>query len=148
MRPLLCIVFFLATMTRSATARTIQHPGVLVSRQQLNAIKEAVRQRRDPAYSEYQKAVSSQYAALDYKVQGPPSTGVIECGSYSNPDHGCHAEDDDAAAAYLQAVLWWISGDHRYADNSIRIMNTYSHQVTAYTSSNAPLQAAWSAEMW
>ena len=27
-------------------------------------------------------------------------------------------------------------------------MNTYSHQLKAYTNSNAPLQAAWTAEMW
>jgi hypothetical protein len=43
-------------------------------------------------------------------------------------------------------VLWWITGDHRYADNSIRIMNTYARQLKGYTGSNTPLQAAWSSE--
>jgi hypothetical protein len=131
-----------------AAAQKMVHPGVLVSGRQLNFVKQQVQEKKDPIYSEYQKAVASQYAALDYQIKGPPETNVIDCGSYSRPDHGCHAEDADATAAYLQAVLWWISGDHRYADNSIRIMNTYSHRLTAYTGSNAPLQAAWSAEMW
>jgi len=131
-----------------ANAKSIQHPGVLVSGQQLNFVKREVKAKKDPIYGEYQKAVASQYAALDCKLQGPPMTGVVDCGPYSRPDHGCHAEDADATAAYLQAILWWISGEHRYADNAIRIMNTYSHALTAYTGSNAPLQAAWSAEMW
>src|ERR1019366_9421283 len=57
-------------------------------------------------------------------------------------DHGCHAEDSDASAAYLQAVLWWITRDHRYAANAIRIMNTYSYKVKGYTNANTHLQAA------
>jgi hypothetical protein len=126
----------------------MKHPGVLVSGEQLNFIARQVQEKKEPIYGEFQKAVASQYAVLDYKLQGPPTTGIIECGSYSKPDHGCHAEDADATAAYLQAVLWWITGDHRYADNSIRIMNTYSRQLKGYTLSNAPLQAAWTAEMW
>ena len=48
----------------------MQHPGVLVSGGQLNFVKREVKAKRDPIYSEYQKAVASQYAALDYKLQG------------------------------------------------------------------------------
>ena len=150
MRLRLSFVLLLGTICGMGmgAAQSMWHPGILVSGQQLDFVKQQVKAKQEPFYSEYQKAVASQYAALDYKLQGPPATGVIECGSYSRPDHGCHAEDADASAAYLQAVLGWISGDRRYTDNAIRIMNTYSHQVTAYTLSNAPLQAAWSAEMW
>ncbi|MGB7265995.1 MAG: alginate lyase family protein, partial [Terracidiphilus sp.] len=126
----------------------MKHPGVLVSREQLNFIKRQVKAKQEPIYGEFEKAIASPYAALDYKLVGPPSTGIIECGSYSRPDHGCHAENADATAAYLQSVLWWITGDRRYAANSIRIMNAYSHQLKGYTLSNAPLQAAWSAEVW
>ncbi|HZP06510.1 MAG TPA: alginate lyase family protein [Terracidiphilus sp.] len=126
----------------------MKHPGVLVSREQLNFIKREVKEKKEPIYGEYLKAVASPYAALDYKLLGPPEMGIIDCGPYSHPDHGCHAEDSDASAAYLQAVLWWISGDHRYADNVIRIMNTYSRGLKGYTGANTHLQAAWSAEMW
>jgi hypothetical protein len=145
---LLCGVVLLAMACRPAQAQRMVHPGVVVSRKQLKFVKQQVKEKKEPVFGEYQKAVASQYAALDYQLKGPPATGIIECGSYSRPDHGCHAEDQDATAAYLQAVLWWINGDHRYADNSIRILNAYGHQLRAYTGSNAPLQAAWSAEMW
>jgi hypothetical protein len=148
MRLWLSVLVLPGALCGLAHAQAMKHPGVLVSREQLNFIKRQVQEKKEPIFGEFQKAVASQYAALDYKMQGPPSTGVIECGSYSKPDHGCHAENADATAAYLQAVLWWITGDRRYADDSIRIMNTYSHQLKGYTLSNAPLQAAWSAEVW
>ena len=81
--------------------------------------------------------------------KGPPAwRRIIDCGPVSHPDHGCHAEDSDATAAYLQALLFNISGNQRYADNAIRICNTYAHTLTGYTNSNAPLQAAWSGELW
>jgi len=127
-------------------AQPMNHPGVLVSREQLNFIRREVQAKREPIYGEYQKAVVSPLAAFDYKLLGPPETGIIDCGPYSRPDHGCHAEDTDASAAYLQAVLWWITRDHRYADNAIRIMNNYARQLKGYAGSNTPLQAAWSSE--
>ena len=134
----LSVVLLLGTVCGIAPAQPMRHPGVLVSGRQLDFVKQQVKQKKEPIYGEYQKAVASQYAALDYKLQGPPETGVIDCGSYSKPDHGCHAEDADATAAYLQAVLWWISGDRRYADNSIRIMNTYSQSAEGVHQQQCP----------
>jgi hypothetical protein len=132
----------------SCGAQAFQHPGVLVSGAQLEFVKAQIGAKAEPFYGEYQKAVVSEYGALDYKLLGPPATGVIECGSYSRPDNGCHAEDTDASAAYVQSLLWYITGDHRYADNAIRIVNAYGHHLLAYSNSNMPLQAAWSGEVW
>ena len=129
-------------------ARKMQHPGILVDRDQLAYIRAEVKAKQEPFYGEYQKAVASEYGALDYALQGPPADGVIDCGPYSHPDNGCHAEDRDASAAYLQALLWVVSGDHRYADNAIRIVNAYARGLKSYTGSNQPLQAAWSGENW
>ncbi len=148
MRLRLSILLLLCAVSGAAAAQSMKHPGVLVSRQQLDFIRQQVREKKDPIYGEYLKAVASPYAALDYRVLGPPETGIIDCGAYSRPDHGCHAEDEDASAAYLQAVLWWITRDHRYAANAIRIMNTYSRSLKGYTGANTHLQAAWSAETW
>jgi hypothetical protein len=142
------ILIVLGASCGIARAQAMKHPGVLVSRQQLNFIRQQVKAKKQPIYGEFEKAVASPYAALNYRLLGPPATGVIDCGPYSRPDHGCHAEDTDASAAYLQAVLWWITRDHRYAANSIRIMNTYARQLKGYSGSNTPLQAAWSAEMF
>jgi len=131
-----------------ATGQGMQHPGVLISGSQLAFVREQVKAKQEPFYSEYQKAVASDYANLDYQLKGPPVDGDIDCGPTSHPDTGCHAEDADASAAYLQALLWNLTGNHRYADNAIRIVNTYARGLKKYTNSNRPLQAAWSGEIW
>lgn len=148
MRLRLAVLVLMGCVCGTGVAQQMRHPGVLVSREQLNFVRQQVKAKKQPIYGEFQKAVASPYAALDYKLLGPPPSGIIDCGPYSRPDHGCHAEDTDASAAYLQAVLWWITRDHRYAANSIHIMNTYGRQLKGHTGSNTPLQAAWSAEMF
>jgi hypothetical protein len=131
-----------------AAAQSFQHPGVLVSKHQLDVIKSHVATKTNPIYQEFLWAQASPYGALDYKPQGPPDTGIIDCGPYSKPNHGCKAEDSDAAAAYIQAILWYVTGNHRYADNAIAILNAYGHNLKGYANSNAPLQAAWGASKW
>lgn len=148
MRLRLAVLVLMGCVCGTGVAQQMKHPGVLVSRGQLNFVRQQVKAKKQPIYGEFQKAAASPYAALDYKLLGPPPSGIVDCGPYSRPDHGCHAEDTDASAAYLQAVLWWITRDHRYAANSIHIMNTYARQLKGHTGSNTPLQAAWSAEMF
>lgn len=57
------------------------------------------------------KAMASNYGSLSYVVQGPWPGGVNQCGSNSNPNNGCQDADDDSNAAYVQALLWYITGD-------------------------------------
>jgi Alginate lyase len=135
-------------LTLSLSAQSFQHPGVLVDRAQLDFLKSQVAAKTEPFYQEFLWAKAGEYGALDYHIQGPPPTGIIDCGSYSRPNNGCSAEDHDAAAAYLQAVLWYITGDRHYAQNAIDILNTYGHNLKGYTNSNAPLQAAWGSSKW
>lgn len=129
-------------------AQGFVHPGVLVNRAQLEFVKAQVKAKVEPFYTQFKEAQASEYGSLNYKLKGPPANGIIACGSYSRPDYGCHDEDADASAAYLQALLWYITGDHAYARNAMTIMNAYSKGLKAYTLSNAPLQAAWAAEKW
>ena len=113
----------------AAAQTTFQHPGVLVSRAQLDFIKAQVAAHADPIYTAYQKAVASPYGSLTYTVKGPPAGGIIDCGPFSSPDHGCSASDSDGTAALTQALLWYISGNHVYAQNAINILNTYSRNL-------------------
>jgi len=141
-------VALLLLVALSASAQTFQHPGVLLNRAQLDFLKSRVAAKAEPFYQEFLWAKASPFGALDYHVQGPPATGIIDCGPYSRPDNGCKAEDADAATAYVQSVLWYITDDHRYAQNAIDILNTYGHNLKGYTNSNAPLQAAWGSSKW
>jgi len=131
-----------------APAVAFQHPGVLVNRAQLDFVKAQVKSKTNPINAAFVKATNSSFGSLSYAPKGPPSGGTIDCGSFSNPDHGCSAEDDDGSAAFTQALLFWITGNTTYAQNAIRILNTYAHNLKSYTNSNAPLQAAWGASKW
>src|SRR5882757_6338537 len=141
------IIFVLGIVpTLHAEAQTFQHPGVLVSRTQLDYMKTMVAAHTEPFYSAFLKAQNSNIGSLTYQIQGPPAGGIINCGPTSNPNIGCSAADNDSSAAYLQALLWYITGNHQFADNAIRILNTYGYNLKGYTNSNEPLQAAWDSE--
>jgi len=126
---------------------TFQHPGVLLSLNQLNFMASQVAAQAEPFYSAYLKALAGPYGKLTYTLQGPPTGGAIACGSYSHPDQGCTAADDDGTAAYTQALLYWITGNRTYAQNAIKILNAYA-KVTSYSLANAKLQAAWDGSKW
>lgn len=120
------------------------HPGVVVDQQQLDFMKQQTLAGVEPFASVYQKAIDSKWGSLSYTPAGPPSGGTIECGSYSKPNVGCTLENDDSEAAMTQALLWYISGNSKYADNAINILNTYSRKLKGgHTNSNAALQASW-----
>jgi hypothetical protein len=137
---------------RTSEGQTFQHPGVLVSQAQLDYMKIMVAAHTEPFYSAFLKAQSSNIGSLTYLPYGPPSDGFIKCGPTSNPNIGCSNSDNDASAAYLQSLLWYITGNQQYANNAITILNLYGHNLKGYstgsTYSNAPLQAAWDGQKW
>jgi len=144
-----------------AQTQTWIHPGVLVSAQQLDAATASYNTGSGTVYSQVQKAMNSTYGSTSYTVQGPWSGGVEQCGSNSNPNNGCLESDNDSNAAYVQALLWYITGNQSYANNAMNIMNTYASQFKGFAGytpghscpsgtdcSNGPLQAGWDSEKW
>ncbi len=120
------------------------HPGILVNRAQLDFIKAKVAAGEQPWKAAFDLAQKDPMGAREYI---PKPWQTCECGPYSRPDKGCKDEQRDSAAAYTQALLWYISGDEKYAKNSIDIMNAWSGTLTGgHTNSNGPVQAAWCAE--
>ncbi|WP_372665353.1 alginate lyase family protein [Amycolatopsis kentuckyensis] len=128
-----------------AAPATFTHPGVLVSRPQLDFVKTQVNAGAQPWKAAYDQAVSSSYASLS---RTPKPRAVVECGSYSNPNYGCTDEREDAIAAYTDALIWYISGDARYAQKAIALMDAWSATITSHTNSNAPLQTGWAGSSW
>ena len=142
-------------------ASTAVHPGVMLSQAQLDYMKIMVQAHADPFYTAFLKAQNSTWGSLTYVPLGPPASGIIQCGSTSMPDLGCSASDSDGTAAYVQALLWYITGNQTYANNAINILNTYANNFKGYAGytpgdtcpsgtdcSNGPLQAAWDSQKW
>ncbi|MBD0744565.1 alginate lyase family protein [Streptomyces sp. CBMA152] len=137
----------LGTTARPATAAdaTFVHPGVLVSRPQLDFARRQVAAGAQPWKSAYDQLAASPYADL---ARTPKPRAVVECGSYSNPNYGCTDEREDALAAYTDALAWYITQDSRYAKKAIELMDAWSGVITSHTNSNAPLQTGWAGSVW
>jgi hypothetical protein len=124
---------------------TFTHPGVGVSRAQLDFVKAKVQAGAQPWTNAFNQAKSSAYASLS---RTPKPRAVVECGPYSDPNLGCTDEREDAIAAYTDALLWYLTGNTAYAQKSIQLMDAWSATIQDHTNSNAPLQTAWSASSW
>jgi hypothetical protein len=60
------------------------HPGVFVNADRLTSIRQQVLDDKSgPVYDAYQKALASRYGPDRTLINGPPASGVIECGPYS-----------------------------------------------------------------
>lgn len=118
------------------------HPGVLVTRSQLDLVRARLGHGSQPWTSAFERLTRSPLASLEYK---PHPREVVECGYFSVPDHGCRHEQRDALAAYTHALLWYLNLDNAHAQKAIEIINAWSRTVRSHTGANAPLQAGWSA---
>jgi hypothetical protein len=148
-----------AISATSALAQTWVHPGIVVSPQQLQATRTAYQNNNSIVVSQVNKAMASNYGSTTYTRKGPYS-GTAQCGANSNPDHGCSDADNDSNAAYVQALLWYITGTQTYANNAAAIMNAYATGFHGYAGtdgitcpsgtdcSNGPLQSGWDSEKW
>ncbi|WP_424638977.1 alginate lyase family protein [Embleya sp. AB8] len=118
-----------------------QHPGVLVGDRQLAFVKGKLAAGAEPWKSAFADLQANKYASLGWQ---PKPRAEVECGSRSNPNNGCSDERDDSMAAYTDALQWAFTGDQRYADKAIEIMDAWSDVLQEHTNSNAPLQTGWS----
>lgn len=140
-------IVVLATLSAQGQAPdAFRHPGVLVNRDQLDFIKAQVNGSTEPWLSAFDRARTNTYGSLSYR---PHPWQTVECGPSSHPNYGCSDERNDALAAYTQALLWYITGNAAYAENSIAIMDAWSSTLTGgHINSNAPLQAGWTGSVW
>jgi hypothetical protein len=134
----------LPPLPRVAPVDGFKHPGILVTREQLDFVKERLAKGEEPWTSALAKA-KAEAGSLSYVAK---PLAVVECGPYSSPNVGCKQERRDAAAAYTHALLWQLTGDAAHARKSIEILNAWSAVVKDHTLHNAPLQTGWAASLW
>ncbi|MFC6090292.1 alginate lyase family protein [Saccharothrix lopnurensis] len=129
----------------SAAPAVFTHPGVLVGTSQLDFVRDKVTTNQQPWRAAFDQMIAHPFASLS---RVPKPRAVVECGSYSNPNHGCTDEREDALAAYTLSLAWYITRDNRYATKAIEIMDAWSATIRDHTNSNAPLQTAWAGSSW
>jgi hypothetical protein len=128
-----------------AAPATFVHPGIAVSKGQLDFARTEVLAGAQPWKGAYDQMMASKYASL---TRTPAPRATVECGSYSNPNYGCTDEREDAIAAYTDALAWYVTRDDRYARKAIELMDAWAAVIKDHTNSNAPLQTGWAGSSW
>lgn len=83
----------------------------------------------DPWYASYQLMAADPKASYSYLVQG--NTTLTEVGRDSGVNYG--KWNSDSRAAYYNAIMWYVTGDSRYADKAVEIFNAWKN-LTSVTS--------------
>ncbi len=130
----------LAAVAICAGARAQQrfafvHPGLLHSRQDLERIKRAVANREEPIFAGYEKLRSHPQSQADYAMRGP----FEEIGR--NPNVHSGEFDQDANAAYQNAILWAVTGDKAHAVTAVEILDAWSGTLKRVSGADAVLMA-------
>lgn len=102
-----------------AQARTFIHPGISHKLSDLDRVKYMVQAGKEPWKTSFANLQLNPYASYNYTVKWSlDSTRVVEAlgSNYEKFKY-------DALAAYYNALEWYITGDKRYADKSVEILN-------------------------
>ena len=149
-----------ASVTELAASGTVKvawgftHPGILVTRGELDFIRAKIAAGEEPWTSQLNKAKnSSRYGRLTWVAKPVP---VLQCGNGgSTVDIGCTDAQEDALAAYTLSLIWYHTRDIAYANAAIAILNAWSSTLTqvVYTPGDnntyqTPLVDAWVSEMF
>ncbi|MGP2441432.1 alginate lyase family protein [Streptomyces sp. JW3] len=121
------------------------HPGVLVSRAQLDTVRKNTTAGRQPWLKAYLTMRDSTYGSYRHTAR-PFAT--VHCPAGEQAGRGCEEEREDAIAAYTQALLFGVTGKRQHAVKARQIMDAWSGKLKKHTGANAGLQAGWTASTW
>ncbi|MES2692079.1 MAG: alginate lyase family protein, partial [Verrucomicrobiota bacterium] len=111
------------------------HPGLLHTQEDLARMRTAVAAREEPSFSSFEKLRVLRTSQLDYVQRGP----FAEIGR--NPTISHVEFDTDATAAYHCALMWCITGDRRFADRAMRLVDAWSTTLQLVSGADAVLMA-------
>jgi hypothetical protein len=111
------------------------HPGLLHDREDLARMKRAVANLEEPIFTGFEKLRDHPQSQATYRVQGP----FEEIGR--NPNVHFREFDQDANAAYQNAIMWAVTGDHAHATKAESILDAWSGTLRHVTGADAVLMA-------
>lgn len=158
------MLFGVDRTSRGDTVTGFTHPGVVVTKPQLDFVKGQLATNAEPWTSAFNAAKTFPSDAggappgmLGYAphaltassktlLNPAVAAGYVFCGSVSQPDVHCTDEKEDGVAAYTQALLWYLSpagpDKDTYGQTAISILNAWS-PLQDHLGYNAGLQAGW-----
>jgi hypothetical protein len=90
----------------------------------------------EPWAESFERLSADARASATYAVRGDPSWTSVERGG----THGAEFESD-ANAAYLNALMWAVTGDPRHAEKCVEIFDTWKNLTLFVPGGTGPLNA-------
>lgn len=112
--------------TAKVNVRVFNHPGVTHTAVELDAIREHISNKEEPWYSDYQKLqtmVPDNMASSSYQSVALEAVGR---GDNTPVGHDISYFEQSGNAAYFNALQWVITGDEKYAQCTVDILNDWS----------------------
>lgn len=129
--------------------RAFAHPSIMSTQTDLSALKNRV-SRNPISKLGYEQLKKSRFANPE-RPHTPFEVVVVVASGTSAEEN---AYRDDAQAAHACALMWVITGENRYRDKAIAILNDWAKTFKELKSSRAQkgaqiqLEAAWNAPIW
>ena len=121
-----------------AAARSFVHPGVLHTKERMEQIRSLVEAGRGEAYESYLLLKAHPCAQADYKMEGPFEV-ISRDGEFR---HTKSRMERDFSAAYLNALMWSITGEEAHARKAEEVLAAYARTLKRIPDTNdAPLLA-------
>lgn len=128
------------------TPRTFTHPGLLNSLEELKLVKKKIVAGEEPWKSAYATMKDTKWASLQYKPKAfeTVSSGFTGAGGAGG---GAFNQNDDAIAAYTQALMWIFTDDERHAEKAVEILNAWTI-LKSHEGANWYMVAQWTGSMF
>ncbi len=123
-------------------AQPFVHPGINQQVRDLDHMKTLIRQGKQPWKQAFDSLVTAAAATPVFTAH----THVLR-GPYGKPNIGGDDLRKSANQAYSCALLWYITGDHAYAQKAINLLNSWSATLWDLDYNDAKLLAAWTGHL-
>lgn len=135
---LLCFLssFYADLASQSVYESYFTHPGILHSANDLDRMKQNVLMKKEPWASAWADFLKSKWLTDKYKAR------PLEIVGRGVGSVGQDNIQNDCAAAYYNSIAWYISGDARYAQRAVNIINAWSHKLKVINGKDAILCSA------
>lgn len=107
------------------------HPGMMHTQADFDRIKAKLAAKESPYVEGYAKLMANSHAQLTYSPA--PTKWIVRGAAVDGVGENYSRAMNDAAAAYQCGLRWKLSGDKRYADNAVNILNQWANTCVLVT---------------
>ncbi|MDR2414039.1 MAG: alginate lyase family protein, partial [Odoribacteraceae bacterium] len=138
MKKILVILFVAHAALCTSRPRAFIHPGVLHTVEKMELMRYMIAQEVEPARGSWLLLKGNDRARFDYQLQGPFRV-ISRDGAFA---YTKGKMESDFSAAYLNAIMWYLTGEERHAGKSLEILSAYADSLAFIPATNdAPLLA-------